>query len=313
MSLDYESATQDWEHSRDYTLSQIEGQVTAKELLKKDCLYNSLEELEPEELLRSGSGWGALEAERDPAVIPKGLVFPKQTLGEEQEPWLKLLHSGKLPKFGESRLPASWMLDVRWMKLLSSSLEKEDKQNAAGWLHLGMMLYENGSWQDGIDSMKRSVSILPTAIGFHNLAQAALQNGQDDLACAYTAQCLELDGAAQSEDFVRDAIELYTQTKRYREAWACYCALPDEKKNDERVRYSATRSAFEMEQWDFLERQFEYDFAIIREGKNTLLDLWYKYQAVRLAQSRNAAVTESVLNEVKAKLEPPYHLDFRMR
>lgn len=34
MSLDYESATQDWEHSRDYTLSQIEGQVTAKELLK---------------------------------------------------------------------------------------------------------------------------------------------------------------------------------------------------------------------------------------------------------------------------------------
>lgn len=68
-----------------------------------------------------------------------------------------------------------------------------------------------------------------------------------------------------------------------------------------------------MEQWDFLERQFEYDFAIIREGKNTLLDLWYKYQAVRLSQSRNAAVTESVLNEVKAKLEPPYHLDFRMR
>lgn len=313
MSLDYKRAAQDWEESRDYTFSQIEGQVTTEELLKRDCLYKTQEELVPEEILHLGSGWGALEAKRNPDTISKGLVFPQYTLGEEQEPWLKLLHTGRFPKFSKSHLPISWMLDVRWMKLLASSLEKEENQSAAGWLHLGMMLYENGNRQDGINAMKRSVSILPTAIGFHNLAQAALQNGQSDLACAYTAECLELDGASQSEDFVRSAIELYTQTKHYREAWACYCALPDEKKNDESVRFSLLRAAFEMQQWNFLELQFQCEFAIIREGNNTLLDLWYEYQAIQLAKSRNTPVTEAVLSEVKSKLEPPSNLDFRMR
>ena len=68
---------------------------------------------EPGEILATGSGWGALEVLRADWKLP-GTPFDAATLGEEQEPWLRLLRVGCLlytspsPRDGLlSRMPSS--------------------------------------------------------------------------------------------------------------------------------------------------------------------------------------------------------------
>ncbi len=244
-------------------------------------------------------------------MIPKGLVFPTETLGEKQVPWLALLQTGRMPE-QEKGLPASWMTDSRWTVLLAASLEKEENRSAQALFHLGLMLYESGKWQEGIGAMEQSLAIRPTAICCRNLAQAMMQDDRLEAACSYMEQALALGGAEQSEVMAQDAIDIFTKAGRWQKAWDCYCALPDSLKAAERVRLNTVRAAFELGKWDFLEEQFAFPFAVMREGETMLLDTWFMTQAVRLARQRGEPDWRTLLDEARATLDPPYNLDFRM-
>ncbi len=309
MEIHTDNAFGEWELSKDYVHSLVDKRLSEDDLTQADRQYAALEDVVPDEMLHFGSGWGALEAARDPDMIPNGLVFPKETLGEEQKPWLALLQTGKMP---ESEKGVSWMTDSRWAELLVQSLKKEENQNAAAYLHLGMMLYENGSWYDGIAAMKRSAQLCPTAICYRNLAQAMVQENNLELACDYMEKSLSLDGARQCSAFAQDAIQIFTLAGLFQRAWDCYSNLPDEQKSTERARLNVTKAAFELKQWDFLEKQFASEFAIMREGETMLLEIWFEVQAMRLAHERGVDDYHILLDEVKNTIEPPYNIDFRM-
>lgn len=301
-----------WEASKRYVHGLIDSRLSEEELLRADRLYESLEDTPPDELLHFGSGWGALEAVRDPGMIPKGLVFPKETLSEKQAAWLALLQTGKMPETEPGCLPASWMTDSRWTALLAASLQKEENKNAGALMHLGLMLYESGKWQDGIAAMKQSLLLCPSAICCRNLAQAMVQENRLGEACDYMERALSLGGAEQSEVIAQDAIDLFTKAGLYQQAWECYFSLPEKLKAVERIRLNTVRAAFELEKWDFLEEQFASHFAIMREGETMLLDTWFMVQAVRLARQRGETDWRALLNEARTTLSPPYNLDFRM-
>ncbi|WP_444658750.1 DUF5107 domain-containing protein [Caproiciproducens sp. R2] len=311
MEADTQKAFGDWEASKQYIHGLIDSRLSGEELLRTDSLCEALEDTPPDEVLHFGSGWGALEAARDPEMIPKGLVFPKETLGEKQAPWLALLQTGRMPE-QEKGLPVSWMTDSRWTALLAASLKKEENRSAQALLHLGLMLYESGKWREGIGAMEQSLAICPTAICCRNLAQAMVQDNRLEAACSYMEQALALGGAEQSEVMAQDAIDIFTKAGRWQKAWDCYCALPDSLKAGERVRLNTMRAAFELEKWDFLKEQFAFPFAVMREGETMLLDTWFMTQAVRLARQRGESDWRTLLDEARATLDPPYNLDFRM-
>ncbi|MBW7572636.1 DUF5107 domain-containing protein [Caproiciproducens faecalis] len=312
MAVDKSEAFSGWEASKQYVHSRIDQRLSEEELLRADGLYEALEDTVPDEILYCGSGWGALEAARDPQMIPKGLLFPEETLGEKQAPWLALLRTGRMPEPEKERLPASWMTDPRWMALLAKSLQNEENRSAQALLHLGLMLYESGKWQDGINAMKQSIAVRPTAVCCRNLAQALLQDDHLEEACSCMEQALALGGAEQSEVMAQDAIDLFTKAGRYQQAWDCYRALPESLKAVERVRLNTVRAAFELEKWEFLEEQFAFPFAVMREGETMLLDTWFMVQAVRMARQRGTTDWKSLLEEARTTLSPPYNLDFRM-
>nr|WP_319489201.1 DUF5107 domain-containing protein [uncultured Caproiciproducens sp.] len=312
MNINTDDAFGGWEPSKEYIHGVIDSRLSEEELERAENLYETLEDAVPDEVLHFGSGWGALEAARDPDLIPKGLVFPKETLGEKQAAWLALLETGKMPALEEDRLPAAWMTDSRWMKLLASSLETEENRREGAFLHFGLMLYESGKWQDGINAMKQSLVLRPTAICCRNLAQAMVQENRLDEACAYIEEALSLGGAKQSVVVAQDAIEIFTKAGRFGQAWDCYVNLPDELKAVERIRLNTVHPAFELKKWEFLEEQFASNFAIMREGETMLIDTWFMVQAVRLAKQRGEPDWHTLLNEVRASLDPPYNLDFRM-
>lgn len=302
----------EWESSKNYVHSLIDGQLSENDLAKADLKYTESEDIQPDEILHFGSGWGALEAARDPNIVPNGLIFSKETFGDEQKPWLDLLQTGKMPELEKDDLPASWITDSRWTALLMQSLNNEKNQNAAAYLHLGMMFYEDGRWQEGIAAMKKSLELCPTAICCRNLAEAMVQENNLELACDYMEEALSLGSAHQCGVFAQDAIKIFTLARRFQRAWNCYSDLTDEQKQSERARLNILKAAFELKNWEFLEKQFTSDFAIMREGETMLLDIWFEVQAIRLAHERGVLDYHILLDEVKDTIEPPYNIDFRM-
>ena len=312
MDICNKNAFGDWKSSKIYTHSLIDGRLSEYALAEADLNFSALEDVTPDQVLYYGSGWGALESARDPSIFPKSIVFPQKTLGKKQKPWLELLQTGKMPELEKGCSPATWITDSRWIEILAHSLENEESQNATAYLHLGVMLYENGRQADGIKAMKRSVLLCPTAICYRNLAQAMMCENDNDKSCDYIEKCLGLCGSEQFGTFALNAIDIFTKAGRFSRAWDFYNSLPENLKADDRICLSIALSSLKMEQWDFLENQFTKDFAGLHEGDTVLLDIWYNVQAIRLAKQRGETDFHHLLEEVKITMIPPYSLDFRM-
>lgn len=311
-SIDREKASDKWEQACGHLYSCMETILSAKELAGLDKAFAVLEDTAPSELLYSGSGWGALEAARDSAVIPKGMYFPKSTLGERQRPWLTLLEKGALPPLGENEQPTAWMADPRWLALLEASLQNTGGQNGAAYLHAGVMLVENDRWQEGIAALERSLELCPTAIACCCAAKAYQQQNDLKKACDYIEYAVKLGGVGQDTAIAEEYVALYNAAGQWEKAWSFYERLSDAQKAGERLRLNTAETAFALHKWEFLEEQFAANFATIREGESTLIDLWFQKQALTLAEQRGVADYLSLLDEVKATLLPPYNLDFRM-
>ncbi|RPF48627.1 uncharacterized protein DUF5107 [Hydrogenoanaerobacterium saccharovorans] len=311
LQVDTKLANDEWNKSCDYIYSCVEQSLSADKLLDLDKKYDKLISIVPDELLHYGRGWGALEAKRAPAIIPKGMLFPECTLGDEQQPWLSLLEQGKIEPLEADELPVSWITDVCWLDLLKASLQNPKNQNATMYLYLGVMLYENDMSEQGIEAFLRSIELRPTALAYRCLAQAMLQQNQLEKACDYIAKAIELGGATQHRAFAEEYLSIFNTAGKYEQAWKFYNDLPGALKTEERMRIYAAETAFALQQWSFLEAQFADTFAIVREGESMLIDLWYQRQAVILAEQRGIADYKSLIDEVKQTLEPPYNLDFQ--
>ena len=135
----------------------------------------------PVEVLNRGSGWGALERrlrEReggDSLSLP-GTPFGDDTLGPEQEAWVELVRTGRMPSPPPEQPPCSYQTSGRWKPLLEA---------ADGWLptlHLGVVLAQAGDLDAATDAWVRSLAAEPTAWAWRNLAVLARADGDLPLA-----------------------------------------------------------------------------------------------------------------------------------
>jgi hypothetical protein len=107
-------------------------------------------------------------------------------------------------------------------------------------------------------------------------------------------------------------LSLLIESRKYQEAWEAYRALPEDYANADRIRIIVGVAALELDQTDFVTGLFTHEFAVIREGEVLIIDLWYKYNAKKLAQARNEPLTDAILEEAKSKFPPPNNIDFRV-
>lgn len=68
----------------------------------------------------------------------------------------------------------------------------------------------------------------------------------------------------------------------------------------------------ELDHNEFLLNLFQKEFAVIREGEVTIVELWYKFQAKKLAESRNTVLSEELMKEAITLYPPPNNIDFRI-
>lgn len=91
-----------------------------------------------------------------------------------------------------------------------------------------------------------------------------------------------------------------------------YESLPEEFRQSDRLQIIIGAAAQELDHNEFLLNLFQKEFAVIREGEVTIVELWYKFQAKKLAESRNTVLSEELMKEAITLYPPPNNIDFRI-
>jgi len=310
----------DWNEARDAVERAVDALLGEEQVYAIHERLREHAETEAGEPLHAGSGWGALErlrrAEREGRSVPSGLAFPDDTLCEPQYAWLALLREGRLPETATEDVPASWMVQDEWRELLEASLSGGDSlsrnRSWNAYLHYGVMLLEIGREKEAEAAWETSLRLRPSAWAYRNLARLAVRQGDEERAAACYEQAYLVSGSFPDRAFAEEYLQLLVRRGEFERAWGLYESLPAELAGGDRIRIVVGAAALELGQDEYMRRLFETEFAVIREGETLIIDLWYKYQALKLAKERGVELTEAILTEAKAKFPPPGPIDFRM-
>ncbi|MFI9114959.1 DUF5107 domain-containing protein [Streptomyces venezuelae] len=105
----------------------------------------------PDEVLATGSGWGALEVLRGGHELP-GTPFPESTIGPDQEPWRELLRTGVLPPPAEGAAPGAPLVAAPWRDMLETAPADPSTE-----YHLGIAQWHAGDRAQAVRSWERGL------------------------------------------------------------------------------------------------------------------------------------------------------------
>ncbi|MFI0764801.1 DUF5107 domain-containing protein [Streptomyces sp. NPDC021218] len=164
----------DWTAARRETETRLEAALPRAAVDAAYAAWRPYADTEPAERLATGSGWGALEAERGGFQLP-GTPFDPGTLGAEQEPWRRLLRTGALPDWepGPSQAdPGASLVAPAWRDLLEAA-----PSTAGAEYHLGVAQWHAGDRAQAERSWERSLRCAETPWALRCLAVADTASG----------------------------------------------------------------------------------------------------------------------------------------
>lgn len=290
------------------------------------------------DLVHRGSGFGAVEImrmERDKdATAPVSMLFPVDTIGKEEQPWVNLLKNGYLPEIGAGELPSSYMVSEKWRGHIEKSLESEKGYNWTALAHYGALCYESfdhaGLAIDVIteesdeekteaarEAWKKANELCPNIISLRNLAFLENRANNFELAEKYYDKALEIEGAYEDFALISEYLIFLTRQKKFSKLWALFSALSDELKEVDRIKISAARAAIRLGHTDYLEKFFKEEHYDIREGEVSLTDIWFEFCALKMAKERGIEnpgrdTLEELIDEAWDTCPPDKSIDFRM-
>ena len=220
--------------------------------------------------LHTGSGWGALESLRrevmgeEPSPVIDRL-FPRSSLGEDQQPWVALLETGAVP----AGTPRSFVVAKPWSDLLEGAAEE-----AAAMLQRGVVRWHAGHREAALEAWEAAYALQPDSwLAVRNLAAASGLMGEPQRSAEQYLRALALmPDVAQLR---LEVVEALIAANRFPEAVALAQAAP--------ASSFAGRFRF-LQAWaavlhgevrlaeSILERGLEV--ADLREGEDSLSDLW---------------------------------------
>ena len=220
--------------------------------------------------LHTGSGWGALESLRrevmgeEPSPVIDRL-FPRSSLGEDQEPWVALLETGALPPGA----PRSYVVAKPWSDLLEGAAEE-----AAAMVHRGVVRWHAGHREAAVEAWEAAYALEPgSGLVLRNLAAASGLMGAPERSADQYLRALDL--APDVAQLRLEAIEALIGANRFPEAVALAQAAP-ESSFAGRFRFLEARAAVLHGEIRLAESILErgLEVADLREGEDSLSELW---------------------------------------
>jgi tetratricopeptide (TPR) repeat protein len=204
------------------------------------------------------------------------------------------------------------MTDAAWKPLLEKAPVIIDGKPTGAENFLAVMLYEELEFDKALSIWKKEAE-QGSVLALRNLACTAQWKYDIPLALDYMKKAFDIEKGGIDQAFAEEYLKLLLRQKEYKTMWSVYQSLPPSTSSSERVQVLVGYAAAQIGEFDFLERLFERDLAIIQEGETSLSDIWFYVRAQELAKKRGVPYTEELLKEVTRTLNPPVNIDFRMR
>ena len=328
----------DYNAAIDYFGDALSGVLSAERINEMNEKYTRIADtaVTEDKLLHRGSGFGALEIKRmkldGDGEVPKNLLFPEETIGAVEAPWLSLLESGRLPETDVKALPTSYMVSEKWLARLKAAADRGD--DWAALMHYGVAIYEyqrtdvfvnraNDKIYDILQTeaaeaaFKRSLSIRESVWCYRNLAIIAERAGNEALAEQYYDKALALPEVYDDYAIVSEYMIFLNKQKRYAKCWEIFEGLPENCSSVDRIKISAASAAVKLRNSDYLDGFFKEPHYDIREGEESLTNVWFEYSALGLARERG--ITDPTPEQLEELIDlawdlcpPDYSIDFRM-
>ena len=260
------------------------------------------------EPLHPGSGWGALESlrrelsqEQSSPVID--LLFPRSSLGEDQEPWIALLETGTLPP----GTPRSYVVGKPW-----SALIEEAADSAASMLHRGVVRWHAGHREAAVEAWEASYVLEPDSwLALRNIAAATGLMGEPRRSAEQYLHALGL--MPDAEQLRVEAIEALIAVNRLPEAIELSQTAP-ESHFAGRIRFLQAWAAVFHGETRLAESILEsgLEIADLREGEVSLSDLWLICQIRCRETEEDCELHQESPGEANAHRDVPFIYDFRL-
>jgi len=271
----------------------------------------------PVKLYHRGSGWGALERRRreasgEPPFDPAGLVFDDQSLGEQQLPWIALIEQGSFPTGVLENPPSGFLTGSEWSVPLAQILEGNQKENWLAWLHMGVMRHADANPGGAQAAWERSLEIEPSPWALRNLAMLAREEGRlDEAAEMYAAACRR---APSLIPLACECGQCLIESGRTRYWLELLETLPASVRESGRIRLLEAQAALAEGETLTAKRFFEDKVVVadLREGENSLSDLWLAYHEQQLSDRGVAPAGISLRERARTEHPIPREIDFRL-
>jgi hypothetical protein len=260
------------------------------------------------EPLHAGSGWGALESLRrevsqeEPSPVIDRL-FPRSSLGGDQEPWVALLETGTLPP----GMPRSYVVAKPWSDRLEGAGD-----SAEAMLHRGVVRWNAGHREAAVEAWEAAYALEPDSwLALRNMAAASGLLGDPERSADQYLRAQELmPDVAQLR---LEAIEALIAAKRFSEAIALAQAAPESSFTG-RFRFLQAWAAVLHGEIRLAESILEsgLEVADLREGEVSLSDLWLLCRR-RCRETRgDCRLHGAPPGGVGAHSDVPFIYDFRL-
>ena len=294
----------DYFHACNAVQSLLEDQNTADTIQSQDTTFKEIAQQAVIENISTGSAWGRLFEQRSGKTIATGMCFDG-TPTDAERVWEDALN-GK--SFSDSGPLGDWVNHPLWVSLLT-----EDVNAGRGhWKHhvlLAAAKIDSGDFEEARSALEQANAKQETSIAWRLLAvlNAREENSASELA-AYK-QAWALEQYADLAVVYSRALWKHGQTD---DCIAFIDQLDEIMSKHERIQILKAEIAADAQDFDQVESILQQSFATIREGENTLTDLWYDIEIKKHEQTRGSALSPEEIKQFQKNHEPPRQIDFRM-
>ncbi len=308
---------EDWHCAWQEVDNRLSVMLPGQRLEQEAQRARSWQQIQPDEILQLGSGWGVLETIRrqkkgEAPFAPAGLSFPAQALDEAQRAWLQLLENGVFPELDPEASPVGWMIETAWQEQLEKAVRQPASDHWYAWYHLGVMRFARHDLAGAKAAWERSLHHARTPWALRNLAIIARNQRRHVEAASLYEQAFAL-----RPDLLSLAVECaQAQIIAGRpEQWLTLQEkLPDTLRQQGRIQLLEGQAALAAGDLERVAAILAKPFIVedMREGEKSLSDLWIEFYLQKMSREEGVPIDEALRTRVLQTYPIPPTFDFRM-
>lgn len=298
----------DWHQAVAAAAQALDRQRPAAELERRHEQVKRELDGHPGQVVHKGMGYARAEkALLGDQFHTAGLSLAAMREGKGEKPWLMLASKGIFPCPDPLEEPGSYQIGIHWEKKLRAAVQAGSDHWYAHY-QLGVMA---DARQDAETARREYTLSLARAENPWAQRCLALLEGRagDRLGAAKRLQKAALQKPIRP--LLTEAMEWLLETQQYAQMLALYGQMDARLQKDGRLRAYQAAALLRSGQWEEAENVLQGPLVLtdVREGNTLLTDLWFEAEALR----KFGRADDAAIAWVEEHLQPPAHLDFRMK